>query len=73
MINDYLTIFNNCKSIRDYRKVIHGIVNNRISNGKKLAKKFPELKGLSFNKFMEKLPMELDFITASEMHKELNK
>ncbi len=48
-------------------------IERRSLNGKKLAKKFPELKGLSYEKFMEKLPIDLDFITSCEMYDELNK
>ena len=49
------------------------IIKERTSRGKILAKKFKELKGLSYVKMLEKLPMELDFITSHEMHQELNK
>ena len=66
-------MFDDCKSIKDMDKVVHGVIQNRTSSGKLLAKKFPELKGLSWKKFQEKLPMELDFITANEMFKALNK
>lgn len=42
----------------------------RKANGRLLAKKFPELKGLGWFEFTQKLPIELvelDYITAREM------
>jgi hypothetical protein len=72
-MKDILTIFDKCRSIEDMDNAVRGVIAGRSSNGKKLAKKFKELKGLAWNKFMEKLPMELDFITAHEMFQELNK
>lgn len=48
-------------------------IESRKSNAKKLAKKFPELKGLSYPEMLEKLPMELDFVTSSSLHEQLNK
>ena len=47
-------------------------IKRRTENAKKLADKFPELKGLSFDQFIEKLPMELDFVTLSEMYDFIN-
>ena len=52
---------------------IDKIIEERTKNAKVLAKKFPELKGLSFGDFCEKLPMELDFVTTAEMFEVLNK
>ncbi len=72
-MTDILTIFDNCKSIDDMDKAVHGVIKGRSNNGEKLAKKFKELKGLSFSEFMDKLPMELDFITANEMFRALNR
>lgn len=48
-------------------------IERRTNTAEKLAKKFPELKGLTFEEFLSKLPLELDFITTSEMFKHLNK
>lgn len=56
-----------------FKEFIDDTIEERINNGKLLANKFPELKGLSFTEFMDKLPIELDFITANEMYDELNK
>ena len=47
-------------------------INKRNQNASKLAKKFPELKGLSFEEMLEKIPIELDFITANELYEKLN-
>lgn len=54
------------------RDFIKKIIEERTNNAKKLAKKFPELKGLSWTEFQEKLPMSLDFITMSEMFDAIN-
>lgn len=70
-MKDILEIFDDCHSLEDMDKAVHGVVMDRQKNGKMLAKKFPELKGLSWKKFIEKLPMGLDFITANEMFKAL--
>lgn len=51
---------------------IEKIIEERTNNAKKLAKKFPEFKGLSWTEFLEKLPMELDFVTKSEMFDAIN-
>lgn len=47
-------------------------ITRRTNSAKKLAKFFPELKGLSFQEMLEKCPVDLDFITANELHKALN-
>lgn len=46
-------------------------IERRSTLGYELAKKYPELRGLSFPDFLEKCPLDLDFITASEMHEAL--
>ena len=48
-------------------------ISHRSSVGKLLAKKFPELKGLTYGEFVLKCPLDLDFITGCEMFDELNK
>lgn len=48
-------------------------IKRRTSNAKLLAKKFPELKGLTYKEFLRQLPIDLDFVTSSEMYEELNK
>jgi hypothetical protein len=47
----------------------------RAENGKRLAKQFPELKGLAWAEFLVRLAEvqpDLDFVTASEMYDALN-
>ena len=53
--------------------LVNRVIKERIEIGKDLAKRYPKLKGLSFEKFIEKLPLDLSFIEASEMYKALNK
>ncbi len=48
-------------------------IGRRGRNGYLLAKKFPELRGLTWTKFLKKLPIDLDFITANEMFEALSK
>jgi putative SOS response-associated peptidase YedK len=48
-------------------------IGDRGEAAKQYAKEHPELKDLSFAKFMEELPLKLDFITASEMWMVLNR
>lgn len=45
---------------------------NRTETGKLLAAKLPELKGGTFSEFLQKCPLDLDFITANEMYKAIN-
>lgn len=71
-MKDILEIFDNCHSVKDMDRVVRGVIKERSNNGRLLAKKFPELRGLSWKEFYRKLPMELDFITANEMFEELN-
>lgn len=54
-------------------KLVNSEILRRQSNAEELAKKFPELRGLSYVEFLKKLPMDLDFITSSQMHEALNK
>jgi len=53
-------------------KMVEEEIENRTATGKILADKFPELKGLTFEELLMKCPLELDFITACEMHAALN-
>lgn len=46
-------------------------IERRTNAGKELASRFPELKGVSFAEFLEKCPLDLDFITANEMYEAL--
>jgi hypothetical protein len=54
-------------------KFVKDEISQRSSNGQLLAKKFPELKGLSYQEFLLKLPINVDFITGCEMYDALNK
>jgi hypothetical protein len=56
----------------DLGAVLEDTIAHRTAAGKELAAKFPELKGLSFEEFVYRLPMDLDFITASEMYDAIN-
>lgn len=57
----------------DIENMADNVIAERTESAQELAKKFPELKGLSWMEFLEKLPMPLDFITASEMYDAINK
>jgi hypothetical protein len=52
---------------------VEATIKERSNAGKLLAKKFPELKGLTYSEFLMKLPIELDFITSCEMYEAINK
>mgnify|MGYP001616236820 CR=1 FL=1 len=52
---------------------IDTVINSRIKSGEILSTKIQELKGVSFEQFMVRLPVDLDFLTANEMFEELNK
>lgn len=51
----------------DLEKVTMEEISRRKNLGNTLAEKFPELKGLSWVEFLEKNPIDCDFITAHEM------
>jgi len=52
-------------------KFVDDEIERRTKAGCLLAKKFPELRGLSFDEFLEALPLDLDFITTHEMYEAL--
>jgi len=54
------------------RNIIKQEITERSKRGYLLASKFPELKGLSWEEFLLKLPVDLDFITANQMFEALN-
>lgn len=51
-------------------------IRRRTERGKQLAKRYPDLKGLGYpaflNRILDELP-DMDFITSSEMYDALNK
>lgn len=49
------------------------LISKKIKQAKKLAKRFPQLKGLSYEDMLRKLPSKISVIIAWEMYKELNK
>jgi len=56
--------------------MIDAIIEKRQRAGTDLAKRYPELVGLSWDAFLDKLTeigLELDFITACTMHDKLEK
>ena len=59
--------------MREIKEIAENEIKRRSNNAIELAKRFPDLRGLSFEKMLMKLPMDLDFITASELFEELNR
>ena len=56
-------------------KVLDNEIERREAQGRELAKRFPELKGLSFIDFLHKIRqagLGLDFIRENAMHEALN-
>lgn len=60
-------------TVNDILGFVEQEITRREQMGKLLAEKFPELRGLSYDEFLEKCPLvsDLDFITLYEMYKAL--